>query len=813
VAKIRAYKLAEELGLDKAEFLEKAAQIGIELRSHLVGVDEDQAETLRYRLGAGVPQDREDKRIGSSVIRRRRRKVSPESAEPEPLSVPEPAELGPVELESPEIAGAEAEVPPPEVPEVPAVEPVQPPSEGVAPDETLEKPEEGGAVPADDAKERPKPVGPHPITRRKVLEGVTIREQEKLRRTLRGNVQQRLEQRRLVVERQSRLQSIHRKRGRGAKKVMRAKPGPRKMKIRLTGSLPFADLSKQTGVKLRELMRRARSLGLELERDAMVDIDAAQLLAEDVGFEIERAERDLEKLAIGDRTALDADLQLRPPIVTVMGHVDHGKTTLLDTIRSTHVVEGEAGGITQHIGAYQVMAGGHAITFIDTPGHAAFTQMRARGAQLTDIVVLVVAADDGIMPQTTEAIDHVQAAGVPMVVAINKIDRPDASVQRVKQALLEHDVVVEDFGGNTISVEISAKLGDNIDKLLDMLVLQAEVLELRASSKGTASGTVLEATLDRGRGPLATVLVQQGTLNRGDAVAIGEVYGRVRSLVNDQGETVKSAGPAAPVQLVGLSGVPQAGETMVVVKNEREAKNLVEFRVAEQRRALGEDAGAVAPPEAEDVFALLDPVEKRELKLVLKADVRGTMEAVRESAMELANDEVDLTVIHAGVGGITESDVMLAAASDAMVIGFHVRPEPVARRVAEREHVSIRTFDIVYELLDDLKALTLGMLAPIVVEKVSGHAEVRELFVIPRFGTVAGCRVPEGTIRRTDRIRIVRDGVPIYTGKVVSLRRFKDDVREVTAGLECGIKVENFDDVKVGDILESFTVEETRRTS
>jgi translation initiation factor IF-2 len=482
-------------------------------------------------------------------------------------------------------------------------------------------------------------------------------------------------------------------------------------------------------------------------------------------------------------------------------------------IRSTNVVEGEAGGITQHIGAYQVRAGGHEITFIDTPGHAAFTQMRARGAQVTDIAVLVVAADDGIMPQTIEALDHARAAAVPIIVAINKIDRPEANPQRTKQSLLEHRVVPEEFGGDVICVELSAKEGTHIDKLLEMLVLQAEVLELKARRKGVGRGTVIEAELDRGRGPLATVLVQEGTLHRGDPVVVGTVSGRVRNLLNDQGAMVKEAGPATPVQIVGLSGIPEAGEEIVVVKTEREAKEIVEHRMAEQRRERGETAVGPAPDQAEDIFAALSASDEKELLLVIKADVHGTMEAIAESVTKMSTDEVKLCVIHSGVGAISESDIMLASASDAFVIGFHVRPEAAARKAAEREGVVVRTFDIVYELLDDVKALAVGMLPPKLVEQVSGHAEVRQLFTIPRVGTIAGCQVPEGVIRRNNMIRVIRDGVPVYSGRVASLRRFKEDVREVQSSMECGIRVENFDDVKVGDILESYSLEEIRSTS
>ncbi|MFQ5513389.1 MAG: translation initiation factor IF-2 [Myxococcota bacterium] len=822
MAKIRAYKLAEELGLEKEEFLKKAAALGVELRSHLVGLDEEQVELLRRRLGGIREQDRDEKRVGSTVIRRRRRKVEPlppESAsvapEPEPVAasaepaVTEPApEVSEESQAEPDDAAAAADSQAPPLAEAPVVPEPRP----LTPERPASSPVTGPAAgpPSRTAERLPDRPPARKLTRRKVLEGVALREQDQLSRSMRGNVQQRLEQRRLVVEQQSRVQSARRRPVASGRPPPTTSARPRKLELKLAGPVTFAELSRLTGVKLRDLHRRARALGAELDRDALIDVETAQLLAEEAGFSVRRVEGSLEESVAAALGGTLEDLDLRPPVVTVMGHVDHGKTTLLDRIRQTNVVDSESGGITQHIGAYQVEAAGHRITFLDTPGHAAFTQMRARGASVTDIAILVVAADDGIMPQTVEAISHARAAGVPILVAINKIDRPDANPQRVKQALLEHDLVPEEFGGEVICVEVSAKEGTNIEKLLEMLALQAEVLELRARAKGAARGTVIEAELDRGRGPLATVLVREGQLRRGDAVVIGSCYGRVRALMDDRGGSLKEAGPSAPVRIVGLSGVPGAGEEMIVVRNEREAKEIVEQRVAEERRARGEAASAPATDQAEDLFAALEAGEQKELRLVIKADVHGTREAIVEAVCKLSSDDVKVAVIHSGVGAITESDVMLASASHAVVIGFHVRPEAVARHAAERENVNVRSFDIVYELLDDVQALAQGLLPPKLVEQVTGHAEVRELFVIPRVGTVAGCYVPEGVIRRSNLVRVVRNGVPIYSGRLASLRRFKEDVREVSGPIECGMKVENFDDVKVGDVLESYVVEETR---
>jgi translation initiation factor IF-2 len=627
---------------------------------------------------------------------------------------------------------------------------------------------------------------------------------------MRGNVQTQLERRRQLVEQQSRIRSRRRQPVGGKRKAVPARD--REKVLRVTRPLSFPELSGELGIKVHELLRRARGLGATVEREDQLDIETIELIAADVGFEVKLDVESVEDRVAAQPEASEEDLEPRPPVVTVMGHVDHGKTSLLDSIRKSNVVADEAGGITQHIGAYQADTPAGPITFLDTPGHAAFTQMRARGAQVTDIAILVVAADDGIMPQTVEAIDHARAAGVPIIVAVNKIDRPDADAQRVKQALLEHELVPEDFGGDTICVEVSATQGTNIEKLLEMVGLQAEVLELKARRTGRALGTVIEAELNRGRGPLASVLLREGTLSRGDMIVIGTTYGRVRSLVNERGETLKEAGPATPAQIVGLSEVPEAGDEMVVVKNEREAKALAAHRVEGQKRSAMTAESEVAPVEAEELFAKLGDTDQRELRVVLKADVRGTAEAIGEALEKLSTERVTLRVIHRGVGAISESDVMLASASSAILVGFHVRPESVARKAAEREGTELRTYEIVYDVLDDATQLMSGLLPPKVVERVQGHAEVRKLFQIPRQGTIAGCYVPEGVIQRNNQVRVVRDGVTIYTSRIASLRRFKDDVREVQTNFECGIQVENFNDVKVGDIIEAFVAEETPDT-
>jgi translation initiation factor IF-2 len=491
-----------------------------------------------------------------------------------------------------------------------------------------------------------------------------------------------------------------------------------------------------------------------------------------------------------------------------MGHVDHGKTTLLDSIRKTRVTATEAGGITQHIGAYQIVYNDNRITFLDTPGHEAFTAMRSRGAKVTDIAILVVAANDGVMPQTVEAINHAKAAGVPIIIAINKVDLPAANPDRVKQELTEHGLVVEEWGGDTIAVEVSALQGEGIDELLDMILLVAEMEDLKADPERPARGTVIEAQLDRGRGPVATVLISSGTLRVGDAFVVGNECGKVRALVNDQGQNVQEAGPAMPVEVLGIDGVPEAGDPFVVVQDEQTARQVASLQQEKQRER---DLSRSSRVSLDDLFQRIQEGEVKELNLVVKADVHGSAEAVRASLEKLSTDEVKVNIIHQAVGAVSESDVLLAAASNAVIIGFNVRPEPNARRAAERDGVDIRVYRIIYNLLDDVEAAMVGLLDPEYKEQVLGRAEVRQTFKVPG-AVVAGCYVQEGKIVRSAQIRLLRDNVIIHEGQISSLRRFKDDVREVAQGYECGIGIERYNDVKEGDVIEAFTMVKVERT-
>ncbi|WP_020092716.1 translation initiation factor IF-2 [Methylobacterium sp. 285MFTsu5.1] len=546
----------------------------------------------------------------------------------------------------------------------------------------------------------------------------------------------------------------------------------------------------------------------------VIDSDTAQLIAEELGHTVRRvAESDVEEGLSSDEPDLEEDLDPRPPVVTIMGHVDHGKTSLLDAIRKENVVEGEAGGITQHIGAYQVASpSGDMITFIDTPGHAAFTSMRARGAKVTDIVVIVVAADDGVMPQTIEAIQHAKAAGVPMIIAVNKIDKPDAKPERVRTELLQHDIQVELMGGETLEFEVSAKTGAGLPQLLEGIQIQAEIMNLRANEKRDGEGTVIEAQLDRGRGPVATVLVQRGTLFTGDIVVAGAEWGRVRALIDDLGENVQYAGPSVPVEVLGFNGTPDAGDRVIVVPNEARAREVTEYRARQKRERQNARTGGANRSLVDMMRDLKEGAGRKELPVVIKGDVQGSVEAISGALEKLGNDEVAARILLAGVGGITESDITLAQASKAVVIGFNVRAHKEAREAAERAGIEIRYYNIIYDLVDDIKATLSGMLPPTLREERLGEATIQEVFEVSKVGKVAGCRVTDGIVERGAHVRLIRDSVVIHEGKLKTLKRFKDDAKEVTSGQECGMAFENFENMRAGDVIECYRVEEIRRT-
>jgi len=803
MAKVRAYKLAEELGIERNEFVEKAKAFGVELKSAMASIDEEVARALREKFGGGPRQEVVEKTVesegGRKVIRRRRRARVEPAPPPPPEPAPglaeamaaEPALLAPEAVLAEEPAGEEPAAPEP-----------------LRPSEAQPAAARAGAGPAGREAAAPEAPPGKGKQRKRVREVVNLREQEQIARQVSG----RTIVRRPVTLDARVLQSPRRKRRDApvGPRAAKAAPKPSKRVIRVEGSISVGDLARELGQKAPAVQGKLMALGTMASVTQAVDVETARSVAQEFGYEVQDVGfREEEVLGVAEEAAGTENLEPRPPVITVMGHVDHGKTSILDALRETDVVAGEAGGITQHIGAYQVTVGGEKLTFIDTPGHAAFTTMRARGAQVTDIVVLVVAATEGIMPQTVEAISHAKAAGVPIVVAINKCDLPDANPQQARQRLMEHGLVPEQFGGDTICVETSAKKRTGLDKLLEMLKLQAEVLELRADPTRRARGVVLEAQLDKGRGPVATMLIQEGTLRRGDMLVVGTEMGRVRAMHNERGEPLDEAAPAAPVQVVGLSAVPEAGQSFHAVESERAAREVVSHREAERRTSAAEP---LRPRRTlEELFAQ-EGGGPKELVVVIKADVHGSVEALRDALEKLSTEDVKVKVIHAGVGAVSESDVMLAAASEATVVGFHVRPDPAARRAAESQGVDVRLYRVIYEATDEIRKAMAGLLPPTLEEAELGRAEVRQTFSVPRVGTIAGCYVTEGQMRRGASARLVRDGVQVHGGRIGSLRRFKDDVREVQSGFECGIGIEGYNDVKVGDVIEAFELLEKPAT-
>jgi len=581
--------------------------------------------------------------------------------------------------------------------------------------------------------------------------------------------------------------------------------------VEITENILVSELASRMAVKAAEVIKKLFNMGLTVTINEAIDAETAEIIVEEFGHSSKLInEAAVEDQLVDEPEEDETQLEPRPPVVAVMGHVDHGKTSILDAIRKANVAEGEAGGITQHIGAYMVTTGeGSRVVFVDTPGHEAFTSLRARGARLTDVAVLVVAADDGVKPQTVEALNHARAAGVPVIVAINKMDKEDANPEMVKRQLSEHKLIAEDWGGDAIFVPVSAKTGEGLDELLEMLALQTEILELKANPNRRGRGVVIESRLDKGRGPAATVLVQNGTFNKGDIVVAGTVMGHIRAIVDENSAQHRTAGPSIPFELLGLESVPVAGQQVTVVESERQARSIVSYRKDQERKQ-----GSVAQPRAslEELFAQSQEEGAKELPVLIKGDVTGSVEAMADSLAKAGTDEVQVKVMHKAIGGITESDIMLASASKAIVIGFNVRPEVKAKKLAEAEGVDVRFYKVIYDAIDDIKEAMAGQLAPDEVEKVVGAADVREIFLAPKVGTVAGCYITDGFVTRDSSVRILRESVLIYDGKLASLRRFKDDVKEVKSGYECGVGIEKFNDIKAGDTLEVYVIEEVAAT-
>jgi translation initiation factor IF-2 len=802
MARVRVFEAAKEHGYEVQDLLAALVQVGVKVRSHLSPVDEaDLGKAIATLGGPAVPGSAPEPQAKPRTVVRRRRKAdietAVEAAEESPAEEPSAPPTGEPVQETVEVpaeaeeaaAGTETDEAADEVTE--AAEP-EPEAETAAADESAPKEEFGLKVvrfihPPVEERSGPSPA-PYHMSKKE-------REARRADKKAKG----RKKGRRPEVEAGPR---------RAMQQTQITVPKASKRKIRVNEVITVSELSQRIGVKATELIKQLMGLGVLVTINQTIDADTAALVAAEFEYEVENiVVGEEEMLAQAEDKA--EDLIPRSPVITVMGHVDHGKTSLLDRIRETRVAAGEAGGITQHIGAYEVETPRGRLVFLDTPGHEAFTALRARGAQVTDITVLVVAANDGIMPQTVEAIDHSKAAGVPIIVAINKMDLADANPDRVKRELTEHELAPEDWGGDVICVPLSAKTGDGIDTLLEMIALQSEILELKANPNKPAQGTVVEARVDRGRGVMATVLVQEGTLKVGDIALAGQHYGRVRALINDQGKRVQKVGPSTPVEVTGLSGVPVAGQPFVTVETERVAKDIASRRT---EKIKADEMAKTRKVTLADFHEHLAEGEIRDLPIIIKADVHGSMEALGQALAKLSNDEVKVNVIHGGVGGITENDVNLATASHAIIIGFNVRPEAKAAALASGVGVDIRLYNVIYDASDDVKRALEGLLAPTIEEKTTGHAEVRQIFRVPKAGTVAGCFVTQGLVQRSARVRLLRDNVVVYTGELDSLKRFKDDAKEVREGFECGLSIVHYNDIKEGDTLEFFVLQEVKRT-
>ncbi|PKN04850.1 MAG: translation initiation factor IF-2 [Deltaproteobacteria bacterium HGW-Deltaproteobacteria-9] len=862
MAKKRVHELAKELGLENKDLIAHLERLGITVKSHASSLEESEVERVRTDLQTTSPRQIVEERIKTTVIRRRTVRTpvepvpveAPDEAKEEPAegktapaaaprkeAVAGAAEIPGAEKAKEEVSTAQPGVPtedvkkdvsaagpveelkpdqsvPEKIPEAPkkppVILPVRPP---MMSRHKITKPEEKKEIPAK-APQKPgeKVIVPPP-------EKIIKREFEKPKKKGKGPVEVFIEEEKEVPRRKILERKIDKKikvieddrdvafsKWREEKKAAPVKmkkteitvPKAIKRRIRAGETITTGELAKRMGVKAGEVINKLMAMGVMATINQSIDFDIATLVASEFSFQVEKAEMEFGDTMLKSQTVPE-NLKPRAPIVTIMGHVDHGKTSLLDAIRQTNVIDGEAGGITQAIGAYHVHINGRDIVFLDTPGHEAFTAMRARGAQVTDIVVLVVAADDGVMDQTIEAINHSKVAGVPIIVAINKIDKPGADPEKIKQSLTEHGLLSEQWGGDTIFSEVSAKKKLGIEELLEMILLQADVMELKADPDLPASGIIIEAKLDRGRGPVATVLIQQGTLHEGDSFVSKTEFGRVRAMNNDQGRRVKEAGPAMPVEVIGFSSVPQTGAEFVCVEDEKKARNISDYWI---RKTREKELSASSKITLEQLYQKIKEGVK-DLNVIIKADVQGSIEAISDALNKLSTEDVQLKAIHSSTGAISETDVMLASASNAIIIGFNVRPDARVSELAEQEGVEIKLYDIIYNVIADVRAAMEGLLEPEYKEVVQGRAEVRELFKVPKVGIIAGCHVTDGKITRAAGIKLVRDSVVVFDGKVLALKRFKDDAKEVLAGFECGISIEGYNDIHVGDVIESYIIE------
>lgn len=808
MAKMRVYELSKKLGKTNKELLLALEKLGFTDKTHSSSLDDDTARKLVAAFGKPAPEKKaekkEEKKAGKAVEGKETRAARPETApaqkKPGPAAAP-PAEgeRKPAAKTQAPAAAARKEKPAAERKgKRPARVAVPPAAEAAE-----EKPSAGAqaAIPEEETEIKV------PDRFKKDIEAEKV-EKFKARPGMRRAFQtiRKVDQKKWHDQRGGFKRPGGRERPslRVEKKPPPSITAPRKKTLKIQEGTTVKEFAELISVKSSDVIKKFMELGYMPTINQAVDVDAALLVADSLGVKLEVAA--VEDISAVEEAPEDlTKLSLRPPVITIMGHVDHGKTSLLDAIRETRVIDTEAGGITQHIGAYKVSLKGKEIVFLDTPGHEAFTALRARGAQVTDIVILIVAADDGVKPQTIEAIDHAKAARVPIIVAINKIDKPEANVQKVKSELGEYGIVPEEWGGQNIFAEISAKKRIGIESLLELILLQAEMMELKANPEKLAKGVIIESRLDKGRGPVATVLVQAGTLHAGDAFLSGANAGRVRALLDETGKRIDSAGPSTPVEVIGFGSVPNAGDTFAVMEDERKARQIALARLQKQKSV---EIAKATKLSLDEVYSKIKEGQIKELNIVIKGDVQGSVEAMRSALEGITHPEVKVRVLHSGIGGINESDVMLAAASEAIIIGFNVRPEPKASQTAEKEGVDIRLYNIIYEAIEDVKKALEGMLEPTLKEKLLGRAEVRNTFHVSRLGTIAGCYVTDGTISRaSDGIRIIRDNIVVHEGRIASLKRFKDDVRDVQSGYECGVLVENFNDIKVGDVIENFVIE------
>ncbi len=857
--KKRVHELAKELGLESKVLIARLEKIGIPVKSASSSLDEAEVERAKKELTAGELREVVEQRIKTTVIRRRTVRTPIEVPVEEAPAVETEAEPSEKDLAEEKPHKAHPAQPSAKVdqakkekaPETPASkkEAVVPehPKEKISKIETKEETVAGSGAETTvvDKTKQPTPVSVKPaiISKHKIIrpetdrtapqkapfkpgERISIPTPEKPKKKGKAQVEVFIEEEKKIPERKILERKIEKRlkkqddeevvytKWRDIKKTVPAKmkkteitvPKAIKRRIKIGETITVGELAKRMGIKVSEIINKLMSMGVMATINQAIDYDTATLVAAEFSFQVEPAEVEFDESVL-KTPSIPENLKPRAPVVTIMGHVDHGKTSLLDAIRQTNVTDGETGGITQAIGAYHVHINGRDIVFLDTPGHEAFTAMRARGAQVTDIVVLIVAADDGVMNQTVEAIHHAKVAGVPIIVAINKIDKPGADPEKIKQSLTEHGLLSEQWGGDTIFCEVSAKKKINIEELLEMILLQADVMELKADPNRPVRGIIIEAKLDRGRGPVATVLIQEGTLREGDSFVSKTEFGRVRALINDQGRRIKEAGPSMPVEVIGFSSVPQTGAEFFCVEDEKKARSIADYWT---RKAREKELSSFSKVTLEQLYQRIKEGVK-ECDVIIKADVQGSIEAISDALNKLSNDDIKLRIIHSSTGAITETDVMLASASKAIIIGFNVRPDARVVDIAQQEGVEIKLYDIIYNVISDVRAAMEGLLEPEYKEVVQGRAEVRELFKVPKVGTIAGCYVTDGKIMRSNNLKLVRDSVVVFDGKILSLKRFKDDAREVQAGFECGIGIDGFNDIHPGDVIEAYVIEEMEK--